>query len=109
MPWSVELLPEAADDLKRLDKSVGVRVVKALQKIALNPLPTYEGGYGKPLGNKSSFNLTGLLKCKLRNDGIRIVYPVVREGETMRVIVIGARADDEVYRLAAKRRERYGL
>lgn len=109
MPWNIELLPEAEDDLRKLDKSVAVRVAKALQKISQNPLPTYEGGYGKPLGNKSSFNLTGLLKCKLRNDGVRIVYQVVREGETMRVVVIGARADDEVYRLAAKRRERHGL
>ena len=30
-----------------------------------NPLPNFEDGYGKPLGNKSNINLTGyLLTCK---------------------------------------------
>ena len=109
MNWSVEYLPEAENDLASLDGSARIRVAKAIQKLSQNPLPDYEGGYGKPLGNKRSFDLTGLLKCKLRKDGIRIVYQVVREGETMRVVVIGARADEEVYRLAARRREKYGI
>ena len=79
------------------------------EKIAKNPLPDYEGGYGKPLGSKRSFNLTGLLKCKLRKDGIRIVYQVVQRKGAMHIVVIGARTDEEVYRLAAVRREKYGL
>lgn len=109
MGWAIEYLPEAEEDLASLDGGVRLRVAKAIQKLAQNPLPDFEGGYGKPLGNKRSFNLTNLLKCKLRKDGVRIVYQIVREGETVRIVVIGARADEEVYRLAARRREKYGL
>lgn len=108
MAWHIEALPEVSDDFAHLDGSVRARAAKAILKIAQNPLPDYEGGYGKPLGNKHTFDLAGLLKCKLRKDGIRIVYQVIREGETMRIVVIAARADDEVYRLAAHRREKYG-
>lgn len=109
MSWAIEYLPKAEDDLASLDGSVQPRVAKAIQKLALNPLPDYEGGYGKPPGSKRSFNLTGLLKCKLRKDGIRIVYQVVQDEGAMRIVVIGARADDEVYRLATLRREKYGI
>lgn len=92
-----------------LDGSVRPRVAKAIQKLAQNPLPDFEGGYGNPLGSKHSFKLTNLLKCKLRKDGIHIVCQIMHEGETMRIVVIGARADEDVYRVAARRREKYGL
>lgn len=34
-----------------LDNSQRLLVLKAVQKVQINPLPDYEGGYGKPLGN----------------------------------------------------------
>ncbi|MBM6999256.1 type II toxin-antitoxin system RelE/ParE family toxin [bacterium] len=107
--WEIEYLPEALNDLERLDHSVQIHVLKAVRKIATNPLPQGEGGYGKPLGSKAELNLTGLLKCKLRGDGVRIVYKLVRDRDAVKVIVIGARADEEAYRLAAARRRRHGL
>ncbi len=68
-----------------------------------NPVSIYEGGYGKPLGNKGGTDLTGLFKIKLRNAGLRIVYKIIKTETTMIVIVIGARSDDEVYNIAEKR------
>ena len=47
--WAVEFLPEAAEDLKRLDGSVRRIVDKAISKVSMNPLSVEEGGYGKPL------------------------------------------------------------
>ncbi|AVX21312.1 hypothetical protein SAMN02745885_00556 [Carboxydocella sporoproducens DSM 16521] len=35
--------------------------------------------------------------------GLRVVYKLVREKEVMKIIIISARADDEVYLLAQKR------
>jgi mRNA interferase RelE/StbE len=103
MSWTLGYLPEAEKDLKDLDGSQRILVRKALKKVLKNPLPESEGGYGKPLGSKGGTNLTNLLKIKLRNAGIRIVYKVERTEMGMLVIVIGVREDDEVYQDAQKR------
>lgn len=107
--WTQEFLPEALADMKRLDHSTAVRVQKAIDRVAENPLPQSEGGYGKPLGNKQGVDLTGLLKVKLRSDGVRIVYKLERVRGAMKVVIVGVRTDMEVYREALRRRERHGL
>ena len=109
MKWSVIFLEEAKKDLKELDHSVQIQVMKAIEKVSENPLPTYEGGYGKPLGSKGSIKLTNLLKIKLRDAGIRIVYKVEKTESNMRIIVISARSDEKAYREALKRRTDYHL
>lgn len=109
MSWTVEYLPEAVKDLRDLAGNQRLLVRKAIAKVSQNPLPVDEGGYGKPLGNKGGNNLTGLLKIKLRGAGLRVVYKLVRQDDQMLVIVIGARADDEVYDIAAKRTQKRDL
>jgi len=101
--WQVEYLKEAVEDLKRLDHSQRLQVLKAINKVSSNPLPQNEGGYGKPLGNRNSTRLAGYLKIKLKRLGLRVVYKLIREKDVMKVIVVSARADDEVYLLAQKR------
>ena len=77
MNWKLEYLPEAEKDLKDLNGSQRILVLKAIKKVQQNPLPVAEQGYGKPLGNHSSTNLAGLLKIKLRSAGLRIVYQLM--------------------------------
>ncbi|WP_227765055.1 type II toxin-antitoxin system RelE family toxin [Zhaonella formicivorans] len=101
--WQVEYLKEAVEDLKRLDHSQRLQVLKAINKVSSNPLPLNEGGYGKPLGNRNSTRLAGYLKIKLKSLGLRVVYKLIREKDVMKVIVVSARADDEVYLLAQRR------
>jgi len=101
--WKVEYLKEALDDIKRLNHSQRLQVVKAINKVAMNPLSQAEGGYGKPLSNKSGTNLAGYCKIKLLKLGLRVVYKVVRENNIMKIVVVSARADDEVYILAQNR------
>ena len=84
-------------------------VAKAIDKVLTNPFPMSEGGYGKPLGSRSGRNLTGLLKIKLKSAGLRVVYKLVRTETEMIIVVIGARADEEVYDTAAERADKYGL
>ena len=107
--WELSFLPEAREDLRALDGSQRIRVVKAIAKVQSNPLPSSEGGYGKPLGNKRLSQLSGLMKVKLKSDGIRIVYKLERIEHAMSIVVIGVRSDDAVYREAQKRRESHGL
>ena len=102
-PWTVEFTTEAQKDMRDLSHTQRFQINKAIIKVSKNPLPNSEGGYGKPLGNKGATNLTGLLKIKLLKLGIRVVYKLVRVDEVMKVIVVAARADDEVYDIASKR------
>lgn len=103
MSWSVVFLPEAKKDFFKLDGSQRILIAKALKKVSQNPLPIQEGGYGKPLGNHNDTQLSGLYKIKIRGAGLRIVYKLIRTETTMMIVVIGARADEAVYRTAQKR------
>ena len=109
MMWTVEYLDEAQKDIRSLSHNQQIAVKKAIEKVQENPLPQSEGGYGKPLGNKQSFDLTNLLKIKLRGEGIRVVYKLVKTDSQMLVIVVGIREDEEVYKTAYKRRIKYKL
>ncbi len=109
MNWTIEFLEEAEKDMKKLDHSVQVKVLKGITKVSQNPLPVDKGGYGKPLGNKLGLNLTNLMKIKFKDLGIRVVYKTEVVDEAMRIIVVSARADEEVYREAAKRRAKHEL
>lgn len=103
MNWEIHYTDEAKADLQELDGSERKKVLKAILKASQNPLPASEGGYGKPLGNKRGNDLTGLCKIKLLKEGIRVVYALYRTETAMKIIVIAARSDNEVYELAAAR------
>ncbi len=109
MNWTVKFLPEAQDDLKSLAGNQRTLVAKAIEKVRKNPLSIHEGGYGKPLGNKDNNNLSGYLKIKLRGAGLRIVYKVIKTDTEMLIVVVGARADEEVYQIAGKRIKQHNL
>jgi len=103
MKWKVEYLKESLKDLKSLDHSKKLQVLKAIDKVSQNSLPNFEGGYGKPLGNKSNTNLTGYFKIKLLKLEIRVVYGLVKERGIMKIIVISIRKDETVYQIAVDR------
>ena len=97
--WQIRYFREAKKDLARLDHSQQILVTKAIRKVSQNPLPQTEGGYGKPLRGA----LANLLKIKLRDAGLRVVYRLVRTEHAMQIIVISIRSDDTVYKLAEQR------
>lgn len=102
MKWRIEYIKEAQRDLKRLDPYNRKLILKAIDKTAERPMPPPDG-IGKPLGNHASSQLSGYYKIKLRGLGYRIVYQLIMEGETMRIIVISVRDDEEVYQAAERR------
>lgn len=59
MSWQLQYLPEAEKDLKDLDGSQRILVLKAIKKVQQNPLPLEEHGYGKPLGTTGVLTLPG--------------------------------------------------
>ena len=98
--WEVEYIEEAVKDLKSLTKTNQIQVLKAIEKVSENPLPDYQGGYGKPLGNKMGINLSGYQKIKLKKAGLRVVYALQQEKEIMKIIIISVRDDEKVYKMA---------
>ena len=109
MNWSIQYLPEVEKDINGLSPKRQKLVRKAIEKASQPPLPQNEGGYGKPLGNQRGMNLTNLLKLKLRGEGLRIIYKLVRTETQMLVVVVGVREDEEVYRTAYSRKRKYNL
>lgn len=106
MSWEVEFIEDAQKDMRKLDNSSRVLVYKAIDKVGKNPT---ENGYGKPLGSKSGSNLTSLIKIKLKGSGIRVVYKLEIADDVMKIIVVAARADDQVYKEAVRRRRKHNL
>lgn len=109
MSWEVKYLPEAEKDISLLAHNQQIVVAKAIRKVMQNPLPKSEGGYGKSLGHKYGINLTNFLKIKLRGEGIRIVYKLIRMETQMLIVVVGVRKDEEVYETAQKRKQKNDL
>lgn len=107
MSWKIVMLPDAQADLANLDGAIRPQVVQGIIKVSQNP--GYPNGYGKPLRNQTGNALAGLYKIKFNKAGIRVVYALQREGEQMTIIVISARADEAVYKEAAKRRAKHDL
>ena len=103
MNWELDYLPEARKDIQSLARNQQIVVRKAIDKVKQNPVPQNEGGYGKPLGHKHGTNLTNLVKIKLKKEGIRIVYKLIRTETKMLIVVIGVREDEEVYEIAQRR------
>jgi len=103
MAWHITYHHKAIGDMKKLGKTESLRVEKAIDKVAQNPLPHQEGGYGKPLGNTATSKLAGCMKIKLKNLGLRVVYQLIREAEAMKIVIISVRADDAVYKEAERR------
>ena len=100
MIWHVRFSIFAEKDWKSFDRYNQKVIDKAIQKVMQNPTAD---GYGKPLANLSGSHLHGLYKIKLKKSGIRIIYALIEVEGEMLIIIIGARANDEVYDIAAKR------
>lgn len=103
MSYKLTFIKEAVKDYECLDGSQKTIVNKALKRILLNPLPTSEGGYGKPLSNLAGSRLANLMKIKLKSSGLRIVYKLEKQNDEVVVIIICTRADSKVYKEAEKR------
>jgi mRNA interferase RelE/StbE len=103
MAWQIVYLIEAEQDLRDLDHSQQIQVLKAIEKVSQNPLPNSEGGYGKPLGSRLTTNLTGYLKIKLLKLGIRVVFCLVKQDNVTKIIIISVRTDEKVYKITQER------
>jgi len=105
--WTAKYLKEAVSDLKKLDPSVQKIVLAGIARVALNPLPQSEGGYGKPLGKKGGQNLTGFFKIKYKSIAVRVVYTLVREEQVFNIVAVSERDENHCYDLASRRRQIY--
>ena len=93
MSYELGFLPSALKEWQKLDNSIKVQFKKKLAerlenpKIAKDKLRGYENIY----------------KIKLRDAGYRLAYQVKDAQITIIVLVVGKRANDEVYNLLKDR------
>lgn len=98
MSYSIEILPSARREWKKLDRDIKQQAVRKLERLLENP-------------RVPSARLSGMADCykiKLRSKGYRIVYQVV-DSRLVIVIVAAAKRDggkDDVYSIAALRLSR---
>ena len=97
MKYKIEFIPSAQKDFEKLDNRRKILVAKQLSKLEDNPFA------GQHLGKKADIDLTGYYKLYTDKKKIRIIYSVMEEQITVKIIAIGERADLAVYREAAKR------
>jgi mRNA interferase RelE/StbE len=102
MIWNIDYLPEAEKDLIDLDNSVKIQILKKILKVSEHPK---SDGHGKPLAG----SLSGCYKIKFQSIGKRVVYKLVETDGIMLIIIISARADNEVYIEAEERLKKYNL
>jgi mRNA interferase RelE/StbE len=102
MAFRIEYHQKVYKDLEklRLNRSQLKNLKKKIEDISRNPFPKNQGGLGEPL----SGNLKGLMKFRF-DDVYRVVYRIVIDQETLKIIVIGLRADQKVYRQADERKK----
>ncbi len=94
MIWTIIYHQDVEEDLLSLSPSMASRVVRAIdKKLTRAPLD-----FGIPLsGNLADFR-------KLRVGDCRVVYRVFKEQVQVFVLAVGPRRDNEIYRMAGKRR-----
>jgi mRNA interferase RelE/StbE len=81
--FSVEYLESVQDDLKRIPKSIKVKLKRAIEKkLVLNPIE-----FGKPL----QYSLKGLRR--LRVEDYRIIYQIDISSKIVLVVKIGHRKE----------------
>ena len=83
MAWQVSILPPAAKQLSKLDKSIAKRIAKTISALAQNP---------RPAGCKK---LVGVDAWRIRIGDWRVVYQIQDQRLIVLVIRIGHRR--EVY------------
>ena len=90
--------PLVKEDMKKLNRSIQIQVLKKLKQLAHSP------ELGKILGNKSGLNLAGLRKVYVAKKQVRIVYEIIDDMLVVKVIAIGKREEMQVYKEAEKRK-----
>ena len=91
--YKIIFLEKAKKDIKRLDKSIQIQIIKKLTKISENP----------EVWDNLTWDLVWLKKVYVNSKKIRIVYKIIDDKIEILVIAIWKRENKEVYRDAFKR------
>ncbi|WP_097023322.1 type II toxin-antitoxin system RelE family toxin [Chromohalobacter canadensis] len=94
MTWRVIYHPDVQQDLTRLGSAAATRILDVIEARIRDGKPD---NLGKPLRGT-------LAGCRrIRTGNTRIVYKVDGEAIQVLIVAVGARRDEEVYKLADRR------
>ena len=91
--YRLQFIPTADREWRKLDSSIRQQFAKKLAARLIEP----------KVPSAKLFDMADCYKIKLRRSGYRLVYQVIDELVIVRVVAIGRRDRNEVYKSAAKR------
>jgi mRNA interferase RelE/StbE len=97
MKWIVKFLPEAVEELRKIDNSVRKRILSTIPRLENDPI-----GHGTPLGRRYGLDLTSFYKLTPVG-GYRVVYFVQKREVIVTIVSVGKREKEKAYKAAAER------
>lgn len=99
----VRFWEEAIKDYKKLDGNT-----KQWVDVAVVRLKERGSEIGKSLGNTNYAQLSGYKELKQHKLGIRMIFKQLDNGdiEVIEIVAIGRREDEEIFKIAEKRRQK---
>lgn len=91
--YRLQFIPTADKEWRKLDSSIRRQFAKKLAARLIEP----------KVPSAKLFDMPGCYKIKLRRSGFRLVYQVIDQIVVVKVIAVGRRDRNEVYKSAAKR------
>jgi len=95
--------------MKQPDHSARIQVFRGIRKVAWNPVFICQGGCLRPPGNHNDSDLSGLFRINFRKFGLRVICKTKMVGSRMKIMVVSARSDGQMYHKAARQRSKVDL
>ena len=95
--------------MKQPDHSARIQVFRWIRKVAWNPVSICQGGCLRPPGNHNGSDLSGLFRIYFRKFGLRVICKTKMVGSRMKIMVVSARSDVQMYHKTARQRSKVNL
>ena len=95
--------------MKPPDHSARIQVFRGIRKVAWNPVSICQGGCLRPPGNHNGSDLSSLFRINFRKFGLRVICKTKMVGSRMKIMVVSARSDGQMYHKATRQRSTVDL
>ena len=109
MNRTIEFPEEVRRDMKQPDHSARIQVFRGIRKVAWNPVSICQGSCLRHPENHNGSDLSGLFRINFRKFGLRVICKTKMVGSRMKIMVVSARSDGQMYHKATRQRSTVDL